>query len=56
MAQADELVLTEIDAVFDRADAHFPPFESAGFVETSREEHRSADGTRYAFVTYRRKP
>jgi dihydrofolate reductase len=56
MAHADELVLTEIDAVFDRADAYFPPFDQVGFVESSREEHRSADATRFAFVTYRRKP
>jgi dihydrofolate reductase len=56
IAHADELVLTEIETVFDRADAHFPPFDRASFVESSREEHRSADATRYAFVTYRRKP
>ncbi len=56
IAHADELVLTEIDAVFDRVDAYFPPFDRTRFVESSREEHRSADATRYAFVTYRRKP
>lgn len=55
MAHADELVLTEIDAVFDRADAYFPPIDRASFVESSREEHRGADATRYAFVIYRRK-
>jgi dihydrofolate reductase len=56
MAHADELVLTEVDAVFDRADAFFPVIDSTSFVESSREEHRSADATRYAFVTYRREP
>jgi dihydrofolate reductase len=56
MAHADELVLTEVDAVFDRADAFFPVIDSTRFVESSREEHRSADATRYAFVTYRREP
>jgi dihydrofolate reductase len=56
IGRADELVLTEIDAVFERADAHFPPFDRADFIESSREEHRSADGTGYAFVTYRRRP
>jgi dihydrofolate reductase len=56
IAHADELVLTEVDAVFDRADAFFPVIDSTSFVESSREEHRSADATRYAFVTYRREP
>lgn len=56
MAQADELVLTEIDAVFDRADTYFPPIDRARFVESTRAVQRSADGTGYAFVTYRRKP
>ncbi len=55
LAQADELVLTEIDTAFEHADAHFPFFDKAQFVETSRDERRSADATRYAFVSYRRK-
>ena len=55
IVHADELVLTEIDAVYDRADAYFPAFDRATLVEASREEHRSADATRFAFVTYRRK-
>jgi dihydrofolate reductase len=54
LPRADELVLTEIDAVFDGADVFFPPFD--GFAESSREARRAADGTRYAFVTYRRRP
>ena len=53
---ADELVLTEIDTVFDGADAHFPLIDRTRFVEVQRDAHRSADGTRYAFVTYRRRP
>jgi dihydrofolate reductase len=52
MPRADELVLTEVDAAFDGADAHFPAF--TGFNESSRESHVAGDGTRYAFVTYRR--
>ncbi len=56
MAGADELALTEIDAVFDHADAYFPRFDRAAFLETSRDERCSADATRYAFVTYRRRP
>jgi dihydrofolate reductase len=54
LPRADELVLTEIDAVFENADAHFPAF--AGFTESSRETHLAGDGTRYAFVTYQRQP
>ena len=56
LAQADELLLTEIDARFDGADAFFPPFERSAFAEVARDERRADDGTRYAFVTYRRRP
>ena len=53
---ADELVLTEIDAVFDGADTFFPRFDRARFVEDSRNVHASAGGgTAYAFVVYRRR-
>ncbi len=55
LPHADELVLTEIDAVFDGADALFPAFDRAAFVESAREPRRTADGTPYAFVTYRRR-
>ncbi len=48
---ADELLLTEIELDVD-GDVSFPP--RTGFVEASREEHTSADGTEFAFVTYRR--
>ena len=51
---ADELVLTEIDAVFDGADTFFPQFDRAMFVDDSREAHTSASGLAYSFVTYRR--
>ena len=51
---ADELVLTEIDTAFAAADTHFPAFDRAVFAEVGRQEERSADGTRFAFVTYRR--
>jgi dihydrofolate reductase len=53
---ADELVLTEIDTVFDGADAFFPAIDPASFEPALREAHCAADGTRFAFVTYRRKP
>ena len=51
---ADELLLTEIDAEFDGADTFFPPFDRARFSEMARDERHTADGTRYAFVSYRR--
>jgi dihydrofolate reductase len=54
LALADELVLTEIDTVFDDADAFFPAFDRNTFAETSREDRTGANGTHYAFVTYRR--
>ena len=52
---ADELVLTEIDALYEGADTFFPAFDRAGFVPIGRVARRAADGTAYAFVTYRRK-
>lgn len=54
LPRAEELVLTEIDRIFDGADTFFPAFERAHFAEAAREQRHSADGTRYAFVTYRR--
>lgn len=54
LARADELVLTEIDGVFDGADAFFPDFDRRVFIESARDERSTADGTRYAFVSYRR--
>ena len=52
---ADELLLTEVDSTFDGADTHFPPIDRGRFIETAREPRTTADGTRYAFVTYRRR-
>ena len=54
LPRADELVLTEIDADLD-GDVHFPAWDRQAFVEASREAHVGADGTRFAFVTYRRR-
>lgn len=56
LPRADELVLTEIEHAFDGADAFFPRFERNEFAEVARDEHATADGTRFAFVTYRRRP
>jgi dihydrofolate reductase len=50
---ADELLLTEIDADVE-GDTTFPRWDPGEFEETSREEHVTADGTPFAFVTYRR--
>jgi dihydrofolate reductase len=50
---AHQLVLTEIDADLE-GDTHFPPWDRAQFVERSRQAHQGGDGTRFAFVTYRR--
>lgn len=54
LPHADELVLTEIDATFEDAHTFFPAVDRARFVESSREPRVAADGTHYAFVTYRR--
>ncbi|MEO6410462.1 MAG: dihydrofolate reductase [Burkholderiaceae bacterium] len=52
LAHADELVLTEIDAVFD-ADVFFPAFDASAFTPVARERHRSEQGFEYSFATYR---
>ena len=56
LSRADELFLTEIDAEFGGADAHFPPFDKSAFTAVAREARATAEGTGYAFVHYRRKP
>jgi dihydrofolate reductase len=51
---ADELLLTEIDVDID-GDTWFPSWDRTAFEETSREQHVSANGTPFAFVTYARR-
>jgi dihydrofolate reductase len=51
---AGELILTEVEADLE-GDTHFPAWDRARFDEVAREAHQTADGTRFAFVTYRRK-
>ncbi|MCS7006066.1 MAG: dihydrofolate reductase [Thermoleophilia bacterium] len=51
---ADELALTEIDLEVE-GDTVFPEWDRAAFEEVSREDGVSRDGTRFAFVTYRRR-
>jgi dihydrofolate reductase len=50
---ADELLLTEIDAIF-HADTFFPDWQRSRFTQTAREPHENADGLRYAFTTYKK--
>ena len=51
---ADDLHLTEIDLDVD-GDAYFPDWDRQAFEELSREERVTADGTPFAFVSYRRR-
>jgi dihydrofolate reductase len=50
---ADELELTEVELTVD-GDTFFPAWERRAFDVVEREEHIAADGTGFAFVTYRR--
>lgn len=52
---AQRLELTEIHAALD-GDAWFPPFDHGHFDESRREPHTAADGTRFDFVSYVRRP
>lgn len=54
---ADELVLTEIDALFEGADAFFPPWSLQDFTEVDRQACLSENPAQpaFAFVTYRRR-
>jgi dihydrofolate reductase len=50
---AQRLELTEIDADIN-GDARFPAFDRSAWREVGRENGISAEGLRYAFVTYER--
>jgi dihydrofolate reductase len=54
MPLADRMIVTHIHAVY-RCDTFFPEIDAAVWTVTAREDHRSADGLAYAFVTYERK-
>jgi dihydrofolate reductase len=54
LPHADELLLTEIDADFE-ADAFFPPWSQADFVQTSSQENIGPQGLRYRFSAYARR-
>lgn len=51
---ATDLRITEV-ALSVEGDAFFPAFSDADWLEAARESHTTADGTRYAFVHYRRR-
>ena len=54
LPRADLLELTEIDATFAGADTFFPAFDRSAYQVAARSEQQAADGTRFAFVTYRK--
>lgn len=54
LPQADELLLTEIDADFE-ADAFFPAWPRDQFDVVSSESHATPEGLTYRYVDYRRK-
>jgi dihydrofolate reductase len=57
LAEADELLLTEIDRDFD-GDVFLPAVDASVFEEVARERHHAAppNDFEFAFVTYRRRP
>ena len=55
MPIADELQLTELDAEFP-ADTFFPAWDRSRFGEVARDPRQTAEGLRYAFVTYKKLP
>ena len=55
LPQADELVLTEIDAAFE-ADTFFPRWDRSAFRPVSRETFHSDQGFDYSFATYAAHP
>jgi len=55
LAVTDQVIMTEIGERFD-CDAHFPPLPDTQWQELERQDHVSATGLPYAFVTLRRLP
>lgn len=53
LPQADQLILTEVDADFE-GDTFFPTWDRSLFTESSRETHQSDSGWAYHFVFYQR--
>jgi dihydrofolate reductase len=52
--RATRIHLTEVHGTFE-GDAALPPFGKAAWHEVSREDHATADGLRYSYVTLERR-
>lgn len=50
---ATHVELTEVHRAFD-GDAHFPALDKSAWRETAREDHATAEGLRYSFVSLER--
>ncbi|HZV97745.1 MAG TPA: dihydrofolate reductase [Methylophilaceae bacterium] len=50
---ADKLYMTEIDAEYE-GDAFFPVFDLSAWQEISCEQHTSAQGLKFSYITYQR--
>ncbi|MBN6112159.1 dihydrofolate reductase [Xanthomonas bonasiae] len=57
LPQADMLYLTHVDTVVERADAHFPAFDSAQWEVVARQPHAvdAKHALAFEFVDYRRR-
>lgn len=53
MGLVGKLVVTRIDRVYE-CDAFFPPLDAGAWQQVAREDHVSAAGLPYAFITYTR--
>jgi len=54
LPRATRIDLTEVHRAFD-GDAVLPRFDTAVWRETARDEHETADGLRYSYVTLERR-
>ncbi|MDM4765128.1 dihydrofolate reductase [Pelomonas sp. SE-A7] len=54
LPQAQRLELTEVEAAFADADAHFPAWDRQAFKQVSRASHQNAAGLAFHFTRYER--
>jgi dihydrofolate reductase len=54
LPSAHRIDLTQVHANFE-GDAHLAPFDTAIWRETAREDHATAEGLRYSYVTLERR-
>jgi dihydrofolate reductase len=54
LPSAHRIHLTQVHAKFE-GDAHLAPFDTAIWRETAREDHATAEGLRYSYVTLERR-